>query len=299
MTKIGALVVTFNRPEKLVNTLQSLQTQTTAIESILVIDNHSSDNIAKENKINCDSFSNVEYKYLSANLGGAGGFAEGLKVLQTLSLDYVLVSDDDVVYSSDYVRLLLAQVEETTGTVVLTGTVKNKTDGSIELLHRRRLVSEKPFIKQESVHRDDYAKDFQYDVFSFIGVMIPMAVINTIGVPRADFFIWFDDTEYSLRIKRHYTIRNVSAAVIYHDDSLNSTHSGTWKNYYGFRNELTVEYETQRRHSLVFTLAYFFKNFLAILRSHYQNKLYVSGCLYNGTVDAYLNRLGLSPKYKP
>ncbi len=89
-------------------------------------------------------------------------------------------------------------------------------------------------------------------VFPFVGPLIPRRVVGRIGLPNAEFFIWFDDHEYALRIVDDPLAETVAVpdALFFHDyggpskrvrflwkQSLRSRQP-PWKTYYEARNQL-------------------------------------------------------------
>jgi GT2 family glycosyltransferase len=90
--------------------------------------------------------------------------------------------------------------------------------------------------------------------------MIPRVVVDKIGLPTADFFIWFDDYEYSLRLMEQTDIQVelVPEAVFNHDMGQNArvvsflgirsvrSDLAAWKIYYGARNQFYTLLRTRR-----------------------------------------------------
>ena len=89
--KITAVVVTYNRLEKLKKVIESVRSQTASLLQILVVNNGSTDGsrewLESQNDI---------YLINQGNLGGAGGFNTGMKQAVLNGTDYVWIMDDDV-----------------------------------------------------------------------------------------------------------------------------------------------------------------------------------------------------------
>ena len=83
-------------------------------------------------------------------------------------------------------------------------------------------------------------KYFDYELSSFCGLYVSMDIIKKIGLPNKDFFIWFDDTEYSLRIIKYSKIRNINNAIINHKTKIANEKGYNWKSYYSIRNQIYV-----------------------------------------------------------
>jgi GT2 family glycosyltransferase len=85
-------------------------------------------------------------------------------------------------------------------------------------------------------------------LFAFVGPMFPREVIDRAGLPMKDFFIWFDDVEYALRLRRlDIRSRVIPAAIMHHTFGQKRevqflwkrkvrTYYAPWKIYYGTRN---------------------------------------------------------------
>jgi GT2 family glycosyltransferase len=92
---------------------------------------------------------------------------------------------------------------------------------------------------------------------SFLGLLLPARIVQEIGLPRTDFFVYFDDVEYCYRARRHgYTIICVPKSKLYHPLPERRTlyllgrpvfveRFPAWKSYYDVRNRilLALEYE--------------------------------------------------------
>ena len=66
-------------------------------------------------------------------------------------------------------------------------------------------------------------------------------MVRKIGLPKTEYFIWFDDTEYCLRFHDQSRILNVTTAVLNHKTApVGSAPVISWKNYYGFHNAIDI-----------------------------------------------------------
>ena len=112
------------------------------------------------------------------------------------------------------------------------------TDGKIQGEHRKHL---KKGFKCLDSKEEEYKKEyFDYELSTFCGLYISMEIIKEIGLPEKDFFIWFDDTEYSLRILKYSKIRNINTAILNHKTKLVANAGFSWKSYYGLRNQIVI-----------------------------------------------------------
>lgn len=242
--KYAAVIVTYNRKSKLTIAIDSLLNQTAKPQKIIIIDNASTDGTT--NYLKARGYLDnplVDYRLMDSNLGGSGGFHEGFKyALSQSGFDFITVSDDDAYYASNYFSLMSSAVEAHPNVDAFCGTVKYK-DGSIQLDHRRKIVNEK-WLSEEEFSASDYLRDFFVDTFSFVGCLLKMGLIKKIGLPIKDYFIYYDDTEYSMRVRKITRILNVSSAVVTHDvATVADANPVTWKTYYAVRNSMLMMME--------------------------------------------------------
>lgn len=241
MVTVAAVVVTFNRLEKLKRVLSSLESQTHAPATVFVVDNASTDGTGEF----LSSFASpldLHVVTMPTNQGGAGGFAEGMIHGYASGADHVWIMDDDCYPQPDALANLVRgfdeAVDELGGDVPFACSVVEYTDGSICEMNNplptwdwgRLLVK-----KQQNV---------MVTACSFVSVLIPRWAIARYGLPYRDYFIWFDDREYTLRLTRVCPGVQVLDSVVVHDMGDNRgvnfamvTKDNAWKFSYGVRNE--------------------------------------------------------------
>lgn len=246
--KIGAVVVTYNRYRDLVRALKTFEEQTSLPQYVIVVDNHSSDetyDYLEEWKKRNTGFKRIVI-HMEENIGGSGGFYMGLKKSLELDADWVWVSDDDAFLETD----ALAQAEqyldvhekEALNISAICGVVIN--EGKIDLSHRKRYFTKGVKVIGECVPLEEYDKlSFELNAFSYVGTIISKKKMQQVGVTRQDYFIWWDDTEHSLRLSKVGKIVCIPAIKVHHNIP-DQPFSLTWKNYYNFRNMS----ETYRQH---------------------------------------------------
>jgi GT2 family glycosyltransferase len=79
---------------------------------------------------------------------------------------------------------------------------------------------------------------------SFVSVLIPRWVMEAFGLPYKEYFIWFDDAEYTMRITKSCPGVQVLDSVVMHDMGANKgvnfemiDEKNVWKFSYGVRNQ--------------------------------------------------------------
>lgn len=241
MVSVAGVVVTFNRLEKLKTVIASIEAQTHPVETLFVVDNASTDGTA-EYLAGLETSVPLEVISMTTNSGGAGGFSEGMLRGYASGADHVWIMDDDCYPKPDALAALIAgfdgAVDELGPDVPFACSVVEFTDGSICEMNNpvptwdwgRLLVK-----GQQNV---------MVTACSFVSVLVPRWAIAEYGLPYAEYFIWFDDREYSLRLTRRCPGVQVLDSVVTHDMGDNRgvnfamvDRKSLWKFAYGVRNE--------------------------------------------------------------
>lgn len=103
---VCAVIVTYNRKDKLLECLSRLQASSERPQGVLVVDNASSDGTAEMVR---RLFPEVGLLLLESNLGGAGGFDAGMRQAYASGYEYVWLFDDDAYVEPDCLRQLLTE----------------------------------------------------------------------------------------------------------------------------------------------------------------------------------------------
>jgi len=299
-----SVVVTFNRKELLKLSINSLLNQTLLPQKIIVVDNASTDGTPE---VMADFKSSlVEYVRLPENIGGSGGFYEGVKLSKKYqtTAQWVSLSDDDAIFESTYFERISDAAIRLPKVKAFSGTVKFM-DGSKQLDQRKKVTNWNRF-DAESLPENIYEKDFYIDLFTFCGCVINFELINKVGMPRQDFFIWWDDTEYSIRLRQYSQILNVHDAVLVHHTRKpqpGGAYEKNWKEYYWFRNR-TVTVKTLGRNKVqanIWALAQILgKTKQVIFEKKFKGqRLAAIKVTFDGIIDGFRDKMGANKKYMP
>lgn len=201
--KVIAVILTHNGAARALERCAELVCQTRPPNEIILVDNASTDGTAERI---ARQFPQVRILRLTENLGPAGGYAAGFSAAMKGPCDYIWAIDDDVIVSVRCLEDLLGEALRTHLSVVFPTRLPDKLGG-----------------------------------VGWHGVIVPTAIVRLVGVPRADFFWWMEDTEYFL-----YRIRDVagfklmfsSKATVWHRAYRPRRGYPGWKFYYETRNTM-------------------------------------------------------------
>lgn len=239
--RAAAVIVTYNRLDKLKTVLESVFAQTSPPEWVVVVDNASTDGTTEYLRSRTES--TLDVTYLSENTGGAGGFATGMKRAYDLGAEYFWLMDDDCYPAKDSLEKLIAGHDE--AMVTMPGGVPF----ACSLVY---------FDDTEIAEMNIAAPDWKWaklwgkgqrsvlvETCSFVSALYTRATVERIGLPFREYFIWFDDAAYARLAGRgigpgvcvldskaiHDTPTNIAGDFSRIDDQ------NVWKFAYGARNE--------------------------------------------------------------
>jgi rhamnopyranosyl-N-acetylglucosaminyl-diphospho-decaprenol beta-1,3/1,4-galactofuranosyltransferase len=230
MEKVIAVVVTYNRLALLRECIEALRTQTRRPDAILVVNNGSTDNTQQWLQDQTDIISVNQQ-----NIGGAGGFNTAIEKGYRMGYEWIWCMDDDGAPKEDALEKLLSV--EHHELKLLNCAVINKED-------------KKSFVWNTGGHKtleDVPGKIIEGIGHPFNGTFINRRIVERVGTPKAQFFLWGDETEYYYRIVRQNKIPvcTVADSIHYHPAASFSfkqdwDYKSAWKMYYYIRNRFFI-----------------------------------------------------------
>ena len=194
MGNILAVVVTYNRLELLKKCTECIKAQKQPCD-LLIVNNASTD--GTEEYLATITSDNVFAVNTGANLGGAGGFAAGMKYAAEHGYEYAWIMDDDCLPGEDTLALL-KEADEFLGGPEKYGYLASNiiwTDGNECVMNRSKKVPKLPVPEGA-----DELKLIRVLQSTFVSLLIPTAHIKKYGLPLAPYFIWNDDIEFTRRL---------------------------------------------------------------------------------------------------
>ena len=209
MEKVGIVVVTYNRLALLKEVIASLREQTYNNFQIIIVNNGSNDGTKEWLSLQKDVHSITQ-----ENIGGAGGFFTGMKFVLENGFDYCWVMDDDVICYSNALEELLKAYKLKSDVGFVCSRVLG-TDGSA----MNTPVVDTTVTSNGYVDLFDYVEPYSMVKViqsSFVSVLVSTKIIEEIGLPIKEYFIWGDDSEYTGRISKKYSSYIACKSVVVH-----------------------------------------------------------------------------------
>jgi rhamnosyltransferase len=210
---VASVTVAYNGAAGLQRQMDALLRQTRPLQEIIVVDNASIDDTGRLLAV---EYPHVTVLRMPENLGVGGGFAAGLAYAALeKQYDWVWMFDQDSVPTDNALEALLENAESL-----------ENTDREVGIVAALPIHSETGTCYEPLLWRDGYVKlpssmlkepIWFVDLVISSGCMLRRDVVEKIGLPRADLFMYFLDFEYCLRARSHgYKIAVITSATFAH-----------------------------------------------------------------------------------
>ena len=240
-----AVLVTFNRSALLLECLSALKIQSCSVSKVVIVNNSSTDatieslithgyidrdyinnSVARSFKtknrnynylISVKRIVNIDYIYveIDVNSGGAGGFYLGQSVALEYGSEWIWMMDDDGRPASNCLEILL-NAALSNNLMVLNPLVINVDD--LEALSFG--LSGKIKTVNDAVRYQNSSGLIEEKANPFNGTLINKSILLSNGLVKSEMFIWGDEAEYFLRLKKEgVSYATVVAAKFFHPQS--------------------------------------------------------------------------------
>lgn len=266
MPSICALVVTYNRSKYLQKALVGILNQTQKVSGILIFNNDATDNteetlidlgyVAPKGKVQQKRLyqtvkddTTFYYYHNDQNLGGAGGFANGIRLISELDYDYVWIMDDDVFPEPNCLEEVLKQMSNQD---VLVG-IPNRTDKNFDDIPSIAFDFTDYHKFWTEMRKTRATVPFTGDAIKvvdmpFEGPVVEMNLLRKVGIPDSGFFIEYDDSDYAQRLQQHSDIIFATKAQLHRQLAVKADPNViikpvpyNWRNYYKIRNNIIFD----------------------------------------------------------
>ncbi len=195
--RIIAVVVTFNRRDMVTRLVASLDAGSVVPDEVIVVDNASGDGTADALE-GAGTATPLTVLRLTENTGGAGGFHTGLAAAIERGADLVWLMDDDGTPATDCLQTLLPHLDthDFIGPAVVSEDDPDRLCFPIRVPGSSKVLHAVTDLEAASV-----SGLLEGVVIPFNGVLVTRELVERIGLPREEFFIWGDDVEYLWRAR--------------------------------------------------------------------------------------------------
>ncbi len=243
---VAVVVVTFNRADLLARMLDGLAAMERQPDAVIVVDNASTDHTETVLDGAREAHRDLALQVIRTeeNLGGAGGFHLGVRTAHEQGFDRIWLMDDDVVPAPDCLGVLMEVDEDCLMSVRedTSGRLVEKAAVSFDLRNPLRIKPKRAMVETAYGERSTMPDKVELENVAFEGFMVHRSVIEQIGFPDPTFFIFYDDVDYALRVRRAgHHIWAIRDAVLVRQLDFDQQHDlAGWKGYYMYRNLFVV-----------------------------------------------------------
>lgn len=260
--KVLAVVVTWNRKRLLEQCLRAILDQSRPVDGIILIDNNSTDGTPEFlSAAGLLPDARITYKRFSKNEGPAAGFAAGFAEAMKQGFHWLWVMDDDVAPEVDALHYLIRAFEA------------NFTDPrSVGFL--ASLVVDPQGVAMNVPELDYKPVSTGYPGWNqllgqgmvkvrqatFVSTLFPSTTLEDFGVPKKSFYMWGEDSDYTLSVSQKRPCYQVGQSRAIHYRA-NAANPGVSK---------------ERDPTRIPLLYYFYRNQLYLRRRYYQRRQFLN-----------------------
>ncbi|RFU40134.1 glycosyltransferase [Actinomadura logoneensis] len=224
---VAAVVVTYRRQEKLASALAAVFGQSRPPDAVVVVDNASGDGTAELVR---RRFAAAELVELRHNTGGAGGFAAGIVHALGRGADLLWLMDDDTVPEPGALAALLSARRRVPGPPALVASRVVWTDGRDHPMNTPRV---RPGTSPAGRAAAEAAGCVPIRSASFVSVLVEADEVRRSGPPVADYFLWNDDFEFTLRLlRRRVGVLCRDSVVVHHTARFGGTETDPGERFF-------------------------------------------------------------------
>ncbi|MDD5342168.1 MAG: glycosyltransferase family 2 protein [Patescibacteria group bacterium] len=258
--KVGIIVLNWNGLQDTKECLESLRLVTYPNFRIYLVDNASTNDESKKLKDTYGDF--IELIQNNQNLGFAGGNNSGIKKALAENCDYIVLLNNDTIVHPEFLKYLVesSMSDPKIGIIGSKILKKNQRDniwfagGVIRWYSGLRVF-------HRGVHQRDVGQFTALSDVDFITgccLMIRKEVIEKIGLMSEEYFLYFEDIDWSVAAKRAgWRVVFEPRSVIWHKEVSESAELSPQKTYYLVRNYLYFSKKYASWLQKIFFIAFF------------------------------------------
>ena len=283
--KVAIILVNYNGQQYNEACISSILNSNYNNYEIIVVDNASSDdsiNILKE-KFN----NNIKIIMSDKNLGFSGANNLGIKYALDNEFDYVMLLNNDTVIAENMIKVM---IEASSNNLVVSPKIyyydnKNVIWSSGGSINWRKGLPIQYGINE--IDNNENNKKKSIDFATGCCILIPINIIKKVGSMSEEYFLYYEDTDYCVRIIRNgFEIIYEPKAVMYHKVSASTGGEKSkmyW--YYMVRNRLI--FNKKFNNKKIYNIYFFLTTSIKLLKYFFiSDKVALNGSI-DGIIDYY------------
>jgi GT2 family glycosyltransferase len=234
---VSIIAVNYDHPEVTCDFIESLNRITYPNIEVIIVDNkspHDDPVIIKQR------FPNVILYTSHVNWGFAGGNNQGIMRARG---EYVLLLNNDTIVDRGFLEPLVRKMESDHSIGAVSPKIRFYYDPEIiqyagfQPMNRYTVRNSAVGFREKD--RGQHDRDYETAYAHGAAMMVPMRVIQEIGLMSYIFFLYYEEADWSYRIKKAgYRIWYVHNSLVFHKESVSTGKLSVLKTYYLNRNRL-------------------------------------------------------------
>jgi GT2 family glycosyltransferase len=262
LPKVAIVIVNWNKKSDVLTLLDSLRDLNYPDYDIIVVDNASTDGSVEAIR---ERFPDIELIVNKENLGGTGGFNTGMRcAIQKGTYKYIWLLDNDVRIQTNTLTELVT-VMENDEKIGIAGSriIEPDTDITVECgsYLRKDTIGVIPYLRNAKKIYDYDVVDVDY--VAVCSALVRMSILKHVGLMDERFFIFWDDMDWGMSIKKKgFRVVAVPRSIVYHPSFTERDRGLLTNYYYGIRNSLLTYAKHFSNYKLMMILYNFFRHYI-------------------------------------
>lgn len=282
MPLVFIVLLNYNGAEDTIDCLKSLQNVGYSAMNIVVVDNASTDDSVERLII---AQKDYEFIFLISeeNNGFSAGNNIGIRYALEKDADYVLLLNNDTVVKPDFLSLAVEASENDDSVGLTIGKILYYKEpdliwyGGGELKQPYNYSIHLGFRENQNKPEFNHQRYVTYATGCYF--LLKRAAIEKVGLMDEDYFLYCEDTDYSIRMTRGgFRMLYCPQSVIYHKVSASTGKGSAFSTYYIARNNIMLFKKFfSGKEKVVGLLYWFYKMLRSMLRGNLDRRAFWKG----------------------
>lgn len=194
--KVFIIILNYNRRDRLKKCLDSIFKINYPNYEVVLVDNNSTDGSLEMARA---GYSRSVFIKNEENIGYSAGNNVGIRYALERMADYVLLLNNDTEVKSDFLLKLIEESEKNSQVGILSPVVFSGLSGKVWFSGGKI-----DWLRMKTIHQRELQdkNNFETEFISGCAMLVKKDVFRKIGLLDDDFFLYWEDADFSLRAKR-------------------------------------------------------------------------------------------------
>lgn len=293
--KVGIILVNYNGKNYNEECIDSILKSTYKNIEIIVVDNASNDNsveILKKRYMN-----NIIIVETGLNLGFSGGNNVGIKLALEKKCNFILLLNNDTAIEENMIEIMVEASINNQYSVISPKIYyyDNKEiiwSAGADMIWKKGIPAQRGM---NEVDKGQYDVECNVEIATGCCLLIPKNIIEEVGLLPDDYFLYYEDTDYTTQIVRKgYKILYLPSARMYHKVSASTGGEESFNYiYYNTRNRLLFNKKFNSKNKTRYITYFYITRIIKIIKWFIMKRTDLIKATLKGIKDFSNSRLGI------